>query len=746
MDERGASLAPIKWFGLVIIILAVTNIAILLEVPVLREVSGFIFLTFIPGFLLLSILKLNRLGLVEKIVLSVGLSVAFSMFFGLVINGSMLALDYTKPLSTIPLLISFSIATIILAIIAYIRNRDITFSLSVLKLTTGEKAFLIVPALLPLLSIVGMRIMNLTGNNVLPMLLLFLIPAYVIFISFYRHKVPPRVYPGLIFSIGISLLLMVALRSNHLLGSDIHDMYYSFQLTLDEGHWRLFTRGLMDACLSISLLPAVYQSFLNIDPEYLFKILYPLFFSVSPLVVYVIAKKYIGSFYALAASFFFMAQFTFLWAASSSNTTLAILFFALAIMVLFHDGISEFAKRPLFIIFGTSAIVSHYSTSYIFFFVLILTWLGMEIIPRILSRERKVATQYENPTDGSNPDDSLPGGIPLRNNVGASKSVVSEVPQSQVKSRITITLVALFFVILFFWYSQVTVAAFEIGVGVMRKTLLNLNQWYVMEAKGTTVTAAVGQGISVFPQQMRVVFSWLTVAFVATGVLTTMARYRRMVAIPNSGYIKPDFLQSKFEMLYVVLAMTCSAILVLSVVLPYVLAFYSMERTYFQMMAVLSPFFVIGGMMVAKWLRARPYWIILLVLVPFFLSTTGVFYQIQGYPASLILNSAGHEYARWYLHDQDSYAAKWIGEYGEGKEVIYAAAWPGKRVLRSQGKISYHRKVLPLIPQYQEGKEIDGYIYLRNVNITIYRTVTEYPDLFAGKSKIYTTGTSEVYR
>ena len=266
MAERRINLSPTNWFSLIIAIIVLTNIATLLGIPVLRQISGFIFLTFIPGFLLLSILKLNKLGLVEKIVLSVGLSIAFVMLFGLAVNGLLLAIGYTKPLSTISLLISFSTAAIILAVIVYIRNKAITFSFSNFKLTTREKAFLIVPALFPLLSIVGMRIMNLTDNNVILMVLLFMIPAYVIFISFSNRKVSEKVYPAAIFLIGISLLLMYSLRSNHIIGADTHVEYFIFQTILDNLRWSQLGFGILDACPSISLLPAIYQTFFNLNP------------------------------------------------------------------------------------------------------------------------------------------------------------------------------------------------------------------------------------------------------------------------------------------------------------------------------------------------------------------------------------------------------------------------------------------------------------------------------------------------
>ena len=363
MTAKDAKSAPVSWFGPVAAVVAVTNISVLLDIPVLRQVSGFVFLTFVPGFLLLSIHKLNRLGLTERLVLSVGLSVAFTMVFGWAFNGSSLAIGYTTPLSTTPLLISFSTAAIVMAAIAYVRNRGITFFNFIPRLTEREKLFLIIPSVFPLLSIFGMRTMELTGNNLFLILLLFLIPAYIAFISFFHRQVSERVYPITILLISISLLLMFALRSSHILGSDSHDLYYLFQTALREGHWRIVGYGTLDACLSASILPTIYQSFLNINPEYLFKLITPIIFSVSPLVIYITARKYIGSLYALLGSFLFMAQVNFLWTTGANTTNIAILFFALVVMVMFHQDIGELNKRILFIIFAVSAIVSYYSTA-----------------------------------------------------------------------------------------------------------------------------------------------------------------------------------------------------------------------------------------------------------------------------------------------------------------------------------------------------------------------------------------------
>ena len=746
-----------RLFLFALLFLVTVDLTTIFNVPIMRQILGFVLLTFIPGGLILLILRLNRLGTVEKIVLSVGLSLAFSMLYGLVVNALLAAIGYDKPLSTASLLISFSIAIIVLAVIVYIRNKDIAFTFSSLKLGTKEKTLLIVPSLFPLLSIVGMRIMNLTDNNILLMFLLFAIPAFVIFISFFRDKLPQRLYPGFIFLISISLLLMLSLRSNHIIGTDVHESYYYFQMTLDNLHWGATTHSLLNAMLSITLLPTIYQLFLNINQEYLYKVLYTLLFSISPLVVYIIAKKYIGNFYAFIAAFLFMSQFVFLWSASGPRTVTAILFFALAIMVLFNDGMTAFTRKLLFIIFAASIILSHYGTSYVFLFILLFTWIGMKIVPWILHGERKTTISKHPGREGASLNSLstrvMPGSDTEANTT--PQPAAFNITQSRHRGSITINMVALFFIMLFFWYSLITVYPFSTGLSLLYRTFANLNQWFLLEAQGSTITAALGEDIHTVPQIVRVVFSWLIVAFIAIGVLSTMARYKNMVAAAFSNNIKPSYLNSKFEMEYFMLSLACSTILVSAFALPFVSAVYSMERVYFQTLVILSPFFILGSVVIARWLRARPHWIMLSVLIPFFMCTSGTMYQIFGSPASIVLNSAGTEYEHLYVHDGESYTATWLEEYAKGGTGIYTDYGLGPRILMSQSAIPRSRLRGSFISPYQQSTDISGYIFLFYPNVVkgeaelpsyAKMDIVPRPDVLVSRNKIYTTGLTEVYR
>ena len=120
-------------FTFIFSILLLIDVVILLNIPFLRQVFGFLFLTILPGVLILEILKLNKMGSTEKFVLSVGLSVSFLMFFGLLVNNLSLYFGYETPLATIPLLISFNLSFIILATIGRMINTEPIFSLPNLK-------------------------------------------------------------------------------------------------------------------------------------------------------------------------------------------------------------------------------------------------------------------------------------------------------------------------------------------------------------------------------------------------------------------------------------------------------------------------------------------------------------------------------------------------------------------------------------------------------------------------------------
>ncbi|HJH25573.1 MAG TPA: hypothetical protein C5S37_02110, partial [Methanophagales archaeon] len=450
--------------------------------------------------------------------------------------------------------------------------------------------------------------------------------------------------------------------------------------------------------------------------------------------------------YAFLVSCFYMFQSNFLFTECNARANIAMFFFAFAMMALFSDKIDPLKKRILFIVFMASCMVSHYSTTYIFFFVMAGTFIGIEILSK----------------------------------------------KYTFKKVISVTMVILFFSMIFFWYSQVTETAFNAGVGFVEETLSNLNRFFVEESRGGPAQALLGEGITEkgIPHKIQFVFSWLTFALIGIGVITLIRRYKEM-SFPERNFKKPEFLKDKFEVEYFVIALACSGLLVAVLALPYITVGYGLDRMYPLAITILSVFFVIGGVLIAKNLSLNllrkvlsktlrrkkallrkqkegknafqqtlekfnqnasqvwTYLIILLVLIPHFFCVTGVMYNIFGVPRAFTLNSEGEQYDRLYVHDQDSYGAKWLKNYMDPRDKI-AADYFGSNIFMSQ-TISRGLTKGGVLFKY---KQIKGYIYLRYVNVVNgklqersaqWHNLTDYSDVFIEKGKIYDNGGSEVW-
>ena len=105
----------------------ITNVSLYLDIPFLRQIFSFIFLTLLPGILIMKILRLTKLNFLEKFILSWGISLSFVMLFGLFVNTLSLILGYNTPLSINFILWSFNIILSALSIINYTMNKNDLF-------------------------------------------------------------------------------------------------------------------------------------------------------------------------------------------------------------------------------------------------------------------------------------------------------------------------------------------------------------------------------------------------------------------------------------------------------------------------------------------------------------------------------------------------------------------------------------------------------------------------------------------
>ncbi|HII84311.1 MAG TPA: DUF2206 domain-containing protein [Methanobacterium subterraneum] len=696
-----------KKYFIIILLILLTDVLIFFNVPFFRSFAAILLITFLPGFLIIKSLNLNMDG-IKIILLSIGSSLSFLMIYFVAFDYLSLSMGYLKPLSLIPVIVSLNVILVILTTIANRMDKDNEFNYSViksnlksnLKFSNSEKLLLIPPIYFVALSFLGVYFMNYYNNNIIIVFLIVSIATYIILITYYSQKATNRLYLISIFLIGLSVIFLMPLRSIYITGADTNLEYYYFITTLSSSHWVITGSTSLDACLSISILPATYQILSNIKSEILFKFMFPIIISTIPLIIYIVSKKYLKNSYAFLAAFFFISQVLFINAAANTRTFMAILFVALIALVIFDDQIPDMKKMILFILFLFSCILSHYSTAYIIFAIFLISLMGMTIFSR----------KFES------------------------------------KSFLTVGVLVLFFCLIYFWYSQVTQEAFDSGVVFIVKSINNLNHMFIQESQSSAIQTATGANLnqSNLTYKVNFILNWLVLSILSFGVLSMIVKFRYFISIFEN---RLNFLKSKIEPLYFMIVCACFAVLIIVFTVPQITKGYDMTRTYSLTLVFLSVVFIIGNIIIAKIIKVvlkylikvnvncekTSYLLILIIILPFFFSVSGVNYVISGNPQSMIFSSSSDEYKSFYITDQESSSSKWINITMINRPIL-TDHW-GRNRLVSQGEISFNRIVF-----FGEYKKLSNvYLYLRKNALTDY--IGEYNN---SSNIIYNSGDSEI--
>lgn len=707
---------PIYGLLLALTAILITSLAVMLDVPVLRPVLGFAGYIILSGAIILAVIKADRIGLTRKLVLSAGLGIAFLMFTGFFIDLVYYAIGYQTPLSTPSLVYSFGAILVVLTLIAYRFNRE-AFALTMPKLNidAGSLMLSVIALTFPVLAILGANIMNASDDNIVLMCLLFLIPFFALVLFMRKRSNADGLYPWAVFMIGVSLICMFVFRGSHITGQDIHLEYFVSREVFSSLH--IFVgEAYIESCLSITLLPVVFQSLTGLSGEIILKYLYPLMLVLTPLSIYILSSKYFSKPYAFLAAFFFMAQTPF-YRVVSLRDMLATMFIALAAMAIFSEskGMGLVQKRAIFISMVSAVIVSHYATSLMFGILLILGWLLSLLLIRM-----------------------------------APEKV----------NNITVNAILFVIVGVFFWQSQIWGKPFEAGLWYIKNTFNYLADFYSMDSRsGIAQQFLSGGGSSTtLPESIQMYLMYATIALMAIGIAFMVLRYKSTLAKISPDTPSDGFLNRKFDLEYLTLAALAFIMLVIQVVLPFLSTGYNLSRSYMVALVFLAPVFVVGGAKLAQCFRLKPGVILLLVMLPYFTFTSGVAYQLFDVPRSMHLNSTGDEYHRFYVHDQEYAALDWLEEkyYSQNDPLPVYGDWVGVEE-RLKDRI-YFTELLVLEPDSsQEYLEsiADNYIYLSYDNVVrgkmgawgnVEHDLSEYAEVLGSKNKVYSNGGSEVYK
>ena len=761
------------FFGILIFVIIV-NLLVFFDIQYLylRAIFSFIFLIIIPGLLIILMLKIKEIGFWEYLVYTIGLSVAFLMFGGLFINWVLPFIGIDKPLSLMPLLISFDIFLLIFWIIALKRNNKISLEVEPQRLDFINKTFLIIPVIFPILSILGAITLNNHGPNYLPLIVLGGIAIYVFFVALLRKKLNKNIYPWSIVMISLSLLLASSLRSWYVSSVDPSLEYYIFQLIKEKQYWnvQLFSHA-YNACLSVSILPTILSTFIKINNQYIFKLIITMIFSLTPLVVYLFLKKFTHEIIAFLAVFFFISQPAFIiWASIPIRQEIALLFFALTLPVLFNENFNQTLKNSLFIIFGFSMVVSHYTTTYLAILLFVFSYL-IYLVLRKTKDKKPFLIIYKK--------------LNLKEKIEKSTNKVNSLNGIAIAILIIFTLL----------WNSILPSSFNSLIDFSYQTIQNMNR---IISEVLSETGSVNTQWNIFYHKPKnntlllqnyikdTALEYQDKSHLSLYPRTTYENYQPIVkyakgALPETTLVPKLFifinLIRKLIKIFIIVGvlwllfakykkgtnsaeyiiMTLFGLLLLGAItiLPLTPIFYDFERTYQQMLVILSLPTVLGGLLIFKFLKKNYRLLfILMIFILYYAFHSGLIpYNIVGAEVPLQLNNFGGMYDELYVHKTEIKSSEWLFNNRTNNEFIYADAHASYKLWFSR-KIDIDKIIRDVFPpvidkkayvysSYTNTIEKRGFVHIKGSMIG-YNFPSDF--LNQNKNKIYNNGSTEIFK
>lgn len=657
-----------------------------IEIPLLREIVAFIYLTYIPGIVIIRILKLHRLGDIETLLYSVGLSITTLMFTGYFMNTFYPHIGISKPLSSMPLLITISVIVLILCAICHRRDKDFcdTSYIEIKDIFSVPVLFLF---LLPFLALFGTYLVNFYQNNI-GLILLFIVISVIALLIGFNKFIPKKLYPLTVFVIAISLLFHNSLISMYIWGWDIQLEYYYSNLVLANSLWDSTIYHNVNAMLSISMIGPIFSNISGMSLTWVFKIIYPLLFSLVPLGLYQVLQKQLDEKIAFLSLFFFMGVNTFyIEMLQVARQQIAEFYLVLMIILIIDNNMNRINRSILLILFALSLVISHYGVSYIFMGSLIIVW---------------ILVNFNKPTEH------------MKN-----------------KPTITLTFVLIFITFALSWYMYISSSS-------TFKSIVQIGNHIVTTFYGDFLNPEASEGVAIilkespsFLHDMNKYIHLIAQFFISVGLFGFLL---------NNGKIK-------FKRDYVAFSIVNFIILLAGIAVPYFASSLNTSRLYQISLIFLAPFCIVGGIIFFKiiskifiksWKEKYddfPLKFISIFLVFFLLFNSGFIYQLANdIPRSFSLSN---NFDFPIFSEKDYSCAIWLYNSKSGAQVY--ADYNREVLFRSLVGDRSKR-----IPSDRNNIKEKSYIFVGNFNIT----ETEYVNkdfVTYSMNKIFVNGGSQIY-
>ena len=631
----------------------------------------------------------------EALVYSLAMVILGIMVVGLLINQVLPLVGVARPLDRVPVT-----ATLLIALTALAGWRIKRWRLydghCVAKRAAyacpviggRDQALLVAGAIMVLASVAGaLRLNNGAGGSV-TVAMLILAGVIIVAVFSWRRRLNDSTIMVTIYLLSVSLLLMTSLRGWYVTGHDIQREFRVFDYASITGVWSMaWFRDAYNACVSLTILPTIIERTTGIPEAYIYKAAYQFLYALCPVLIYMIARRFaskpvsiLGAVYLVAFPTFFN-DMPFL-----IRQEVAFFFLGTALLLVTDRDLPVRTRQIAFIIFGIAIILSHYSTTYVLLFVLVLGWIATNGHAFSRKLREKVPAQYRlRPLSGRLRHRTTEGEVPVILNP---------------------TVILTLAVLTFLWVGPLTGtggvfadtisstfnslkggsdghrsadASYSIFGGAkptlekrvgdykidaLHQREENHENYYPLsevqryptppvaaeQLPVTTLGKAVellGINVSMLNRLLRSGAAVMLQLFAGFGFLMVLAGRARGF-LPNYEFIAA--------------AGACMMVVSSHVLLPDVSVDYGILRTFAQGLFWLAPFLAVGSIKPFGWLgQSMSLKIALAAATVFFLSLTGVIPQLLGgYAPQLNLNNAGDYYDNLYFHPQELTAIDWL--------------------------------------------------------------------------------------
>lgn len=331
-------------------------------------------LTFVPGGLAVLLLTDGPTIDAMRLLYAYGLSLMILMFIGVVTNLALPVLGIERPLTPLPLAIVVTLTVSILAAAVFQRRQRGTVEIHLPHLFEPAPLGLLV---LPLGAILGVSLVNTTGNNDLILVVLCVIAVMPLIVI---RRVRTEWYTLGIWTIALAILYHKSLWAYAGFSGRPHGIK-----AWEAGRW---SPGIAEVHPYTSeLLPngVLFPLYAHLSDVFIltqYEVVNPLLVSFIPVAIFVAVRRFVDPDTAfLAAALFAFAHPFYLQYPTAGRAASPVIFLSLFGVVLV-DSEHRPAVRSIFaVLFLSGIVVSHYGTSYYVMFAIFLA-LGVLFVLR----------------------------------------------------------------------------------------------------------------------------------------------------------------------------------------------------------------------------------------------------------------------------------------------------------------------------------------------------------------------------